>query len=380
MAIPEIPSISDIKDRIISDIEGEINQTTPALPKSLNRIIASALAGLFFLCYQAIMWVYRQIFPQTSDYPFLILHGAIVGLNPISAIAAVIVCDVPGTTGGYVYQGYTFVGSNGIIYKVNATVEIIAGVAEDVSMTALTAGDVGNLADGEELSITSTTANIDGIATVTSTTIYGYDKESDESYRTRVIARYKKRLQGGSPADYNLWGLECPNFIWVGPYADPALPGVIVVYGKVDNQTDGIPTSNQLTSLLNYLKFDPETGKAYRRPIGDILTTAPITIQKFDIEVSIKDGTPEIKADIENSIIEYVSSLEPYIEGVSDIRKDTLTNSNVSNVASDISEIEGSTIISVSIYVTLTGDEENRYTFYGSEFGKVNSVTFIDVV
>ena len=380
MAIPEIPSISDIKDRIISDIEGEINQTTPALPKSLNRIIASALAGLFFLCYQAIMWVYRQIFPQTSDYPFLILHGAIVGLNPISAIAAVIVCDVPGTTGGYVYQGYTFVGSNGIIYKVNATVEIIAGVAEDVSMTALTAGDVGNLADGEELSITSTTANIDGIATVTSTTIYGYDKESEESYRTRVIARYKKRLQGGSPADYNLWGLECPNFIWVGPYADPALPGVIVVYGKVDNQTDGIPTSNQLTSLLNYLKFDPETGKAYRRPIGDILTTAPITIQEFDIEVSIKDGTPEIKADIETSIIEYVSSLEPYIEGVSDIRKDTLTNSNVSNVASDISEIEGSTIISVSIYVTLTGDEENRYTFYGSEFGKVNSVTFIDVV
>lgn len=379
MAIPAIPSIKEIRNRIISDIEGTINQTIPGLPKAFIRILAGAIAGVVYLLYQAILWVYKQIFPQTAEFFSLQLLGFIVNVNVISEVSAIIICDVPGVTGQNCNAGIVFTGSNSIQYRVQVTVLIVGGVAPDVEMRSLTGGDVGNLADGEILNISATDLALDGTATVTSTDTSGADRESDESYRTRVISRYKKRATGGSAADYNNWGLETPNFIWVGPFNDETITNRINVYGKVDNQTDGIPTSSQLLELLSYLKFDPVTGKAYRRPINDEIITLPITTAEFTVMVSIKDGTPDIKSQITVAVKNYITTLEPYIEGISDIRKDTLTKSNVSNVASDIAEVGGAIIIDVEITETLTANVENRYTFYGSEFGKITDVTYTDI-
>ncbi|MBE3129551.1 MAG: hypothetical protein IMZ54_02390, partial [Acidobacteria bacterium] len=56
MAMPTIPTAAEIRARIISDLEAAFNQTTPALPKSFNRVLAGAVAGFVLLCYQAILW------------------------------------------------------------------------------------------------------------------------------------------------------------------------------------------------------------------------------------------------------------------------------------------------------------------------------------
>jgi len=45
MPIPTIPTAAEIKARIIADIENELNQTTPALFKAFNRVLAGAIAG-----------------------------------------------------------------------------------------------------------------------------------------------------------------------------------------------------------------------------------------------------------------------------------------------------------------------------------------------
>ena len=45
MAMPAIPTAKEIKDRIQSDLETAFNQSTPALPRAFNKVIAGSLSG-----------------------------------------------------------------------------------------------------------------------------------------------------------------------------------------------------------------------------------------------------------------------------------------------------------------------------------------------
>jgi hypothetical protein len=54
VALPTIPSATEIANRIIADIEGDTNQTTPALAKAFNKVVARAVAGVVILLYHAI--------------------------------------------------------------------------------------------------------------------------------------------------------------------------------------------------------------------------------------------------------------------------------------------------------------------------------------
>ncbi len=380
MPIPTVPTILEIKTRINADVEGTINDTTPALPKGFVKSLAGSLAGKFVLLNLAILWVYKQIFPQTADYPALVLMGVRFAIVPKKKQTATILCTVAGT-GAMVPKGTTYVGTNSIIYKVTTSTIITDGIAPDVPMQAQTAGDVGNLADSEILSICQTNLALSGTATVTSTQTSGADAESKESFRARVIARYRRRATGGSPFDYYLWGIECANFIWVGPYNDEIITNKIILFGKVDNQTDGIPTSSQLLELDDCCKKDPTTWIADRKPMGDLLETRAITIHEFDLAIEIKNTNGDIETSVTTAASDYIASFKPYIEGVSFKENNLMTRSNVSNVCSDTAEIYGATIVSVEITDVETGEliVDNKYTLLGGEFPKVRNVDYQEV-
>lgn len=379
MALPTIPSITVIKNRIISDVAGKINQFIPILPLAFTKVVASAIAGIIYLLYQAIVWVYKQIFPESADDVSLALLGAIVGIFRVAEVQAVLLCTVPGT-GPQVNAGTLFFGSNAVTYRVETTTAIVAGEALNVPMLALTGGDIGNLANGEILDITSTGSGLTGTAEVTSTQTDGADQESLESFAARVSIRYRIRDINGSVGAYTLNGLETPNFTWIGPFADEDLPGTVNVYGRVDNQTDGIPTSSQLTTLLSFLKNDTATGKEYRRPISDTINTLPISVREFDVEIFINASSPELDAAVEEAVKTFITTLEPFIIGVSDVRKDVLTNANVVGVANSAAEQEGAAVTQVIITDVVTTSIETSYSFLGGEFGKFRNVSFTVVV
>lgn len=378
MALPDIPSIEEIKNRIVSDIEGKINQTIPLLPIALVRVLASSIAGIIYLLYQAILWVYKQIFPESADFFNLRLLGALVGVFQVDAVQALILCTVPGT-GAQVNAGTLFLGSNNITYRVETTTAIVGGEALNVPLLALTSGNIGNLINGEVLNITSTDLTLDGTATVTSTDTPGADAESRESFSARVAIRYRVRDINGSVGAYTINGLETPNFIWIGPYAPEDLPGAVTVYGRVDDQPDGIPTSAQLTTLETFLQIDTATGKEYRRPIGDNLSTLPISVREFDLEIFINGSNPQLDSDIEDAVKTHITTLEPFIQGVSASRKSVLTNANVVGVADSVADQEGAKVTFVVITDVTTGFIETSYEFFGGEFGKFRNVTFTDV-
>jgi uncharacterized phage protein gp47/JayE len=335
---------------------------------------------MYFLLYQAILWVYKQIFPQSAEYESLKLLGLIVGITPVPAVSAIILCTVPGTTGAWVYSGKTFIGSNNITYRVTTDTEIIAGNATNVPMLALTSGEDGNLDNGEILDIVQTDLSLTGTATVTGTQTTGADEESQASFSARVIIRYRTRYITGSTGAYVLNGLECPNFIWIGPYADVALPGTVNVYGRVDNTSTGIPTAGQLVELLDCLTYDPTTGKATRKPIGDIINCLPISNRQFDIEVFINAGSPTINALIETALDDFIYALEPYIEGVSVSRKNVLTNTDAASTADSIATQYDAKVTQVVVTDVITGLPETNYTLYGGEFAVWRNIVFTAVI
>jgi len=221
-----------------------------------------------------------------------------------------------------------------------------------------------------------TDLNLDGTAEVTSTQTDGADQESLESFSARVSIRYRVRDINGSVGAYTINGLETPNFIWIGPFSDEDLPGTVNVYGKVDNQTDGIPTTSQLTQLETFLKNDTDTGKEYRRPISDTINTLPISVREFDLEVFINASSPELNADIEDAVKTFISTLVAFVIGVSESRKDVLTNTDVAGVANSIAEGEGAKVTQVVITDVITGFIEVSYSFFGGEQGKFRNVDF----
>ena len=376
MSIPQIPTIEEIKDRIVTDITGKINQAVPSLPLSFVKVLASAIAGVVFLLYQSILWTYKQIFPQSAEYENVKLLGALVGISPTPAVNAVIFCTIPGTTGAWVYRNKTFIGSNNVTYRVTTDTEIIAGNATNVPLLALTSGEIGNIEIGEVLDIVQTDLSLTGTATVTGSQTSGSDEESQTKFTSRVTIRYRTRYITGSTAAYVLNGLECPNFIWIGPYSDETLPGKVNVYGRVDNVSTGIPTSAQLIELLDYLTYEQSSGKLYYRPIGDSIECFPISNRLFDITIHINAGSSTINALIEDALNDYIFGLEPYIEGVSVSRKNVLTNTDAATTADGIAVQYDAKVVSVVITDTITGLVETNYTLYGGEFAAWRNIAF----
>ena len=380
MSIPIIPTPVEIKARIVSDLDNKLSQVTPALPKAWNKAIAGALAGFILLLYQAILWVYRQIFPSSADEKSLKLLGALVNVNQLPAVFTVIQADVTGTN-GYTITDNLFRGANNIVYKVTTGATIAGGTAS-VVLTAQTSGEIGNLSNGTILDIVSPDTNLDGTATITATNTSGDDAESLDSYRTRVISEYSKRKTGGAPADYEAWGLETPNFDWISPLDSPTSAGEVEVYGRVDNQTDGIPTGNQLLEMRGYLLSSDPDGTAIRdrHPIGPDVTPLAISRFSFDIEIFIQNGTPQIQADIVTAVINYVENQEPFNSAIRTIRKDTISEGGIGTAANDIANLEGSTVTQVILEQTTPALIIQSYQLFGGEFGKVNSITFTAVV
>ena len=380
MAMPTIPTVAEIKARIVADIETEIGQTTPSLPKSWNSVIAGACAGVIVLLYQAALWVYRQIFPETADYAALVLLGKLVQIYPARSNQAVITANVYGTIGESVVSGTTlFKSDTGTIYLVTTGGVIGAVGYVECTLTAQTYGDIGNIEDGAELRIVTPDTALTGTAIVTGTTTEGADNETEASFRARVIARYKKRFTGGSPADYELWGLEAPHFIWVSPYAGNE-PGTVWIYGEVDNQVDGIPDTAQLATLKEYVTVDPEAGLETRRPIGAEITTFPISRKTFNFDISISGASTATKSDIETVLSDYLLSLSPYNEGVTLERNDAVTDTGASSVVNDVARSNGATVISL---IVRDGDSSSplaNYILYGGQKAKLGTVSFTDMV
>ena len=163
----QTPTVAEINDNIINQLQASLNQTIPLLPRSFSRVLAKALAGVFVIVYKYVGFAALQQFVQTATADQtqfngitvqpLVFWGRLIGVGePTAATRAELVTRVTVTgAGGTIDAGTALLGSdNGITYTV-VSATLARAPTTDVTIRANGdqsggngAGAVGNLSAG----------------------------------------------------------------------------------------------------------------------------------------------------------------------------------------------------------------------------------------
>jgi uncharacterized phage protein gp47/JayE len=312
MPLQTLPTTEEIRNRIITDIESKINQSTPSFFKSFNRVLAAALAFVFTLLYKYGQWTYKQIFTITQSDESLELKGEQYDIPRKDSVATQITADATGTIGTTIEAGKIFRASkNGLNYSVVTTVQNLSGTVE-LTLNCLTAGIAGNLLVSDSLTVQQPQAGLDNIITVTATVIEGEDREPIEEFRARIQEIEKRPPQGGALVDYIIWAKEVAGvtraFAFGKREESSITAGVVEVYPLTDDDVAGrIPSSEKLTEIENYI--DSPT----RAPTQAVaINVIAFTERTFDIDITALDpDNATIRNSISENIPAFLLSREP---------------------------------------------------------------------
>jgi uncharacterized phage protein gp47/JayE len=363
MAAFENRTIEEIKSLLVNAFQQEFNKKLRILPKSFIRIFCTVLAGIFITLYKQIGWLFLQLFPETAYWHEVTILG--VKIRPLVKWGVLVGVGLPKTGDQWTGEITVDVTSpetilaagsqlksdlTGKIYIVD-TLKELTGETETVSISCNTTGTIGSLAVGDILKFVSPLGNVKKEATVSAVTHDGTDDESEGDYRYRVVNRYRMQPQGGALADYRIWAADAPGVLNTYPYNDEDSPAGVLLYvsGNPAIFEDRIPSPALLKQVGDACTYNPETGKANRKPMTAILDPAlngtyanirPVTVKAFDVYITGLTGIPaaDFAEEVRPAIQEYYLGREPYIRGLSDDNNKTNIVSK-NNVTSTVDQI-----------------------------------------
>lgn len=368
----QTPTTQELSNTIVGEIEAQIGQTVPLLPKAFIRVLAKVLAATFITLYKYIGFIGLQIFVRTASGAETVINGKtvvplvewgrLIGVgDPLKATAAELTIDVTVENQvGNLPSGSQLLGEiNGVTYLTIGAVLLNAATVP-VTVRAVAdpngsggVGVIGNLDPGAVLNFANPLPNVARATVVTAQTVTGADAETVGDYRQRVIDRFQRIPQGGAYADYAIWGEEVAGIANVYPYT--GLPGEVDVFVESDTEVDGIPTQAQLDAVSASIELD-QSGLASRRPANAFVNVFSITRTSFDVTVTglTGDDLATLQADITAAVEGYFLQAEPFIVGLATPpRFDLISQVEISGIVNDIVKAAGGTFTGASF--TLTG-------------------------
>jgi uncharacterized phage protein gp47/JayE len=248
-------------------------------------------------------------------------------------------------------------------------------------------GMAGNLDIGDVLSFVAPLGTVQKIATVSGIINYAIDEEIETIYRARVMSRFRNPPLGGALSDYRKWGSDVDGVYNIYPYKDIQTAAGVFLYvaGIQSIFPDRVPSLELLIQVGKTCTYDPETGKASRKPmtavidpLGDetYINVKPVSIVAFDVKiygvvgVSIADFAKTVKPAIQN----YFLGREPYIRGLSDDNNKTniISRNNVSSVVDQAAisvKAEFESVVMLKDNVAMT-----TYTLGAGELAKLRNL------
>lgn len=360
-----IPTIADIRDQILTDIQTGLGLPQPLLSRSTWGIMATAIAGATVLLYRFGAWVERQIFPQTADIDSLILRANELGLVRVPSRAWTGTATITGTDTTVIPSG-TLWQINGQVYAMTEAATISG--TTNISLEALETGDSTNRTAGDILTIVTPQTGVNREATITATTLTGEDEEPIADFRARIISRQQNPPQGGAIPDWILWTLEVPG-ISECKVARPAA-GSVTVYPLTDEDdpADRIPDAGKLAEVEAYIS-DP-----IRAPIGSafIAAAAPTEIV-FDVDIAnLSPNTAAIRTAIEDAIEAHLYSRRPkqYTDEVD--LKDVVSAGRITGIAISA----GAEVATVTLK-NAGGSTITSYTLEIDELAELRTLTWV---
>jgi len=397
----QTPTIKDISDNIIAQLEASFNQTIPLLPLSFSRVIAKVIAGVFILLYKYGGFIFLQQFIQTASAKETTING--VTVNPLAALGdrngtspqtaatqAELIIDITvnNQTGSLPSSSRLLNTDNGITYLTIGAV-LLNSPTVQVNIRASSdqaggngSGVIGNLNVADIVSFADSLPNVARDASVASVVTTGANAEAIDVYRQRIVDTSKKRPQGGAYADYEQWTVEVEGIISGFPYTGNN-PGQVDVYVEAtvasSGSPDGIPTPAQLQAVLDNINTD-QSGIARRRPAGALVNTLAITRKGFDVIVSglSVDNLASVQVQIQTAVTEYFLNGSPFIDGLTvPPRLDRLTRSAIIGLVNDIVSAVNGTFVTATFSETLIILNLETYVLQQGEKSKLgNPVVF----
>ena len=219
------------------------------------------------------------------------------------------------------------------------------GVAT-LTLTALTPGSIGTLANGQVINLLQPVAGVQSQGVVQSTGLLaGNDAETDDTLRTRLLKRIQSPPQGGSQADYIEWMLACPTVAAVNAWCYPSYSGAGTVGLTFSVSGGPVPSGGEVTAMQNYIDtLAPVTAQ--------VICFAP-TLVSVDCTIHLNPSTVALKAAVTASLTDffstngapgstlYLSQINEAIASVPGIVDHTLTipNANVDLTTSEIAAL-----------------------------------------
>ncbi len=249
------PSLADLVTRTKTDFEARLGTNGPVLRRAFITVLARVYAGLMYLLYGFLNWIFLQVMPDTAEEENLLRHASFYGVQQKQATFAVgNIIPATATAGTVVPQGTQFQTAQNVVYSTSAAYTCL-GTGDVIPVVSAVAGSSGNLIPLSALTILSPITGLSSNATVDASGLNGgTDTETDAALLARVLQRIQNPPLGGTAPDYVTWALSVSFVTRAWPFPLFLGPGTMGLAFVEDNNAAGIfPNAADVATVQAYL-------------------------------------------------------------------------------------------------------------------------------
>lgn len=218
----ERPTMQELLDRVTADLNARISGMESTIARAaltplmlFTPIFAAVICGVCYGLYEYLDYGLNQFFVQSATGARLDKWGELFRISRKTATRAILRATFGGDEGAAIEAGRILVSDAGVQYEALelavAQSDGSGGYAAIVQARAVVGGASGNLALGSTLSLASPIVGLDSDGAITGVDAVGYDTESDDDLRERILFRIDEPPCMGAPIDYKRWATEAAN-------------------------------------------------------------------------------------------------------------------------------------------------------------------------
>lgn len=247
------PTITDLIAATSADIDGRLPGADSRLRRSVLNVLARTHAGSLDSLYGALVFLSKQLMPDTAEAEYLDRWSTIWGVARKAASTAAGVVTVAGVVGAIVPAGAELARIDGARFVTTGRT-VLAGPSADIEIVASAAGVDGVTSAGAQLTFTSPVSGVAAIATSADGLVGGADEETDAQLLARLLTRIRTPPNGGAANDWTSWALELAGVTRAWSYPGWMGPGTVGVTFVLDGRNDILPTEADLAAMSAHLE------------------------------------------------------------------------------------------------------------------------------
>lgn len=292
-----IPTIKEIRNRIVSDMNSRLTGADALLPNSFLNVLATVFAMAIYPVYLLIEYVLKQIDPSSAEGKYLDRHGTSVRLTRKAASPGLGKIVISGNIGSTLQANSEIQRGDGQKYLTIDTIELTTSPIS-VSVIAENDGAISNAAAGVKCSLVNPVLGIKTECTVDEDGITGgTDAETDDEYRARILDRMKEPFGIGNDNDYKQWALSVPGVTraWVYPQELGYGNVTVRIASDVGPQAP-IPSDDLVASAKAYIEKKRPLGVRNLQVLAPVAKPVEFTIDLLPDDQSTRSA---VKASLE---------------------------------------------------------------------------------